>query len=207
METVRKTRPVLILFAHPALRKSRVNKRLIETLVDLEHITFHDLYEAYPDFDIDVNREQALLTDHEVIIFHHPFYWYSAPAILKEWQDLVLQHGWAYGNEGKALCGKLMLSVISAGGREEAYQQGGSNRYTIGELLSPFDQTAHLCGMDYLPPFVIHGTHQLTDEDIAAHARAYRSVVVALRDGRIDLEAARQYPRLNSRLDAVIAKG
>jgi glutathione-regulated potassium-efflux system ancillary protein KefG len=197
----------LILFAHPALQKSRVNSRLIREVQDLDQVTLHDLYEAYPDFDIDVKAEQELLTSHEVIIFHHPFYWYSVPAILKEWQDLVLQHGWAYGREGRALCGKLLLSVISAGGGEETYQASGHNRYTIRELLAPFDQAAHLCGMGYLPPFVIHGTHELTDGEIDDHARDYRRTIVALRDDRIDLQSARQYPRLNSRLDAVIVGG
>ena len=35
-------------------------------------MTFHDLYEAYPDFDIDVRREQALLLAHDVIVLPAP---------------------------------------------------------------------------------------------------------------------------------------
>ena len=79
---------VLILFAHPALEKSRVNLRLIREVRDLPGITFHDLYETYPDFLIDVKREQKLMEDHQIIVLQHPFYWYSTPAILKEWQEL-----------------------------------------------------------------------------------------------------------------------
>ena len=94
---------VLILFAHPALEKSRVNKRLIRAVENIDNITLHDLYEEYPDFDVDIKREQKLLTEHEVIILHHPFYWYSTPALLKQWEDLVLEHGWAYGSKGKRL--------------------------------------------------------------------------------------------------------
>ena len=63
----------------------------------MEGVRLHDLYEAYPDFLIDVEAEQALLLEHDVIVFQHPVYWYSSPAILKEWQDLVLEHGFAYG--------------------------------------------------------------------------------------------------------------
>ena len=197
-------RRVLILFAHPALQKSRVNRVLVQGLDQLDGVTFHDLYELYPDFDIDVQVEQRLLVDHDVVVFHHPFFWYSTPAILKEWQDLVLEHGWAYGRDGKALHGKLLLSAITTGGGESAYQKEGYNRHTMRELLAPIVQTARLCGMDYLPPFVAHGTHAMTNSDIRAHASDYRRVIEALRDGTIDVEAARGYPRLNSDLGAVI---
>ena len=87
---------ILILFAHPALEKSRVNKLLIEGMDTMEGITFHDLYQAYPEFDIDVQREQALMEEHDIIVFHHPFYWYSTPAIIKEYLDLVFEHGYSF---------------------------------------------------------------------------------------------------------------
>jgi glutathione-regulated potassium-efflux system ancillary protein KefG len=195
--------PVLILFGHPAIQKSRVNRILIREIQDLPGITFHDLYDAYPDLDIDVPREQSLLQEHEIIVLHHPFYWYSTPAIIKEWEDLVLTHGWAYGRTGTALRGKTLLSAITTGGREEAYQKGGHNRFTIRELLAPIEQTAYLCGMNYLPPFVVHGTHLFGQSEMEHHAGEYRRLIVALRDGTLDLEAAQAYPRLNSDLDAL----
>jgi glutathione-regulated potassium-efflux system ancillary protein KefG len=201
METVRR---VLILFAHPALRRSRVNRRMIEAVRGLDGVVVNDLYEAYPELDIDVEREQRLLEQHDVVVFQHPFYWYSSPAILKEWQDLVLEHGWAYGRDGRALEGKLLLSVITAGGGEEAYRHDGSNRFTVRELLAPIEQTARLCRMEYLPPFVVHGTHRLADADISRYASDYRRALAALRDGRLDLTAVRRLPRLNADLDAVI---
>jgi glutathione-regulated potassium-efflux system ancillary protein KefG len=129
--------------------------------------------EAYPDFDIDVAREQRLLLAHDVIVMQHPFFWYSTPPIVKQWEDLVLEHGWAYGRQGTALHGKRIMHVISAGGREAAYQHGGYNRFTIDELLAPLEQTAVLCGLQWLPPFVVHGTHRLTDEEISAQADRY----------------------------------
>ena len=82
-------RRLLLLFAHPAVHKSRVNHLLLSHVQSLPGITVNDLYEAYPRFLINVAREQALLLEHDVIIFQHPFYWYSSPAILKQWQDLV----------------------------------------------------------------------------------------------------------------------
>jgi len=195
---------VLILFAHPALQKSRVNAILIDAVRDLDGVTFQDLYEAYPELDIDVRREQELLTAHDVVVLQHPFFWYSTPAILKEWQDLVLEHGWAYGSRGNALRGKCMLSAITTGGREGAYRHEGLNRFSVRELLRPIEQTAHLCGMVYLPPYVVHGTHGMARPRMEEHARDYRRLIAALRDGRLDLEAARDRQRINADLDSLI---
>jgi glutathione-regulated potassium-efflux system ancillary protein KefG len=192
---------ILILFAHPALHKSRVNKVLIGAVNDLTDVTFHDLYEAYPEFDIDIRREQDLLVEHEIIIFQHPLFWYSTPAILKEWQDLVLEHNWAYGSKGNALRDKLFLNVVTTGGRESAYQKNGYNRFTVRQLLAPIEQTVYLCGMIYLPPFVVHGTHGMASEEAEKHARDYRSVVEELRDGKIDIEEVSALSRLNLRID------
>lgn len=198
-------RRILVLFAHPVLERSRVNRRLMEAVRGLEGVRVHDLYEAYPTLAIDVRREQQLLLEHDVVVFQHPFYWYSTPAILKEWQDLVLEHGWAYGATGKTLVGKITFNALTAGGPATAYRREGYNRFTLRELLSPYDQTAHLCGMRYLAPFAVHGTLRLqTDEDVAPHGREYRRLLEALRDGRLDLERATRVERLNDDLDSLL---
>lgn len=154
----------------------------------LDGVTFHDLYERYYDFQLDVAYEQQLLAAHDLIVFQHPLYWYSSPAILKEWQDLVLEYGFAYGERGTALHGKRLLSVLSAGGPQDAYTKEGYNRFTLRELLTPFEQTARLCGMEYLPPFVVHNSRALADDEINRHAAEYRRLLETLRDGG---EAAR----------------
>jgi glutathione-regulated potassium-efflux system ancillary protein KefG len=195
---------VLVLFAHPAIRKSRVNRVLVDAIRGVDGITVHDLYEAYPAHDIDVAREQRLLTDHRIVVFQHPLYWYSTPSILKEWQDLVLQHGWAYGHDGTALHGKLFVSAITTGGSEESYRHGGPHRHTIHELLTPIRQMAWLCGMDSLPPFVVHGTLGLDRDAVDRHASDYLRILEALRDGAIDLHAVREFPRLNHDLETAL---
>lgn len=197
-------RRILIAFAHPAFERSRVNRSLAGAVRELPGVTFHDLYEAYPDFDINIQHEQELLLQHDVLVLQHPFYWYSTPALVKQWEDLVLEHGWAYGAKGTALVGKIALSVLSTGGREEAYRREGRNRYTMRELLVPIAQSFALCGMEYLPPFVAHGAHGMTEEVLARHTNDYRRVIEALRDDTLDLSAARQQPRLNWDLDLVI---
>ncbi len=196
---------ILILFAHPALENSRINRHLIRAVRDLESVTIHDLYEAYPHFHINVRQEQALLESHDIIIFQHPFYWYSSPALLKEWQDLVLEHGFAYGHQGTALHGKKFLSAITTGGGAHAYSPEGHNRFSLREFLLPFEQTAYLCGMEYLPPFVIYGTHHIhQSQEIAQQAQNYRQAIAALRDDRIHWNELHQCEYFNQNLGRVI---
>lgn len=191
-------RKILVLFAHPVLERSRVNRRLADAAQAVDGVTFHDLYEAYPTLDIDVRHEQELLQAHDVVVFQHPFYWYSTPAILKEWQDLVLEHGWAYGEDGRALEGKITFNAVTTGGPASAYRREGENRFTMRELLSPYDQTAHLCRMRYLPPFTVHAALRLRgDEQVSPHADVYRRLLIALRDDTLDLRTAQGLPLLN----------
>lgn len=195
------SRKILVLLAHPMLERSRVNRHLAASASDLEGVLLHDLYEAYPSLGIDVRREQSLLEAHDVVVFQHPFYWYSAPPIVKQWQDLVLEHGWAYGRGGTHLQGKLTFNAVSTGGPQSAYHPEGANRFTLRQLLAPFDQTAHLCRMRFLAPFVVHSALRLESaESLQPHGEAYRRLLVALRDGTLDLEAASTALTLNTLL-------
>lgn len=184
---------ILILFAHPRLEKSRINLHLIKGITTISGVTFRDLYEEYPDFDVDVKSEQQFLLDHDIIVFHHPFYWYSAPPLVKQWIDLVLAHGWAYGSTGRMLEGKYWLQVITSGGPEASYQPTGGNRFTIRDYLIPFDQTARLCKMTFLPPLAIQGTHRMTPEELGIHSDRYRNLIAGLADGSINPEKLNRF--------------
>lgn len=195
---------ILVLFAHPALEKSRVNKSLIKQIENIENVTFHDLYEEYPDFYIDIKKEQKLLTGNDIIIFHHPLYWYSIPALLKQWEDLVLEHNWAYGSKGNALVGKKFIQVITTGGTSQAYKKNSFNRFTIREFLIPIEQTAVLCGMIYLPPYLIQGTHKLTRNEIETYAAEYHKFILNLSQEKIDLNDLLKYETSNDFLEKLI---
>ena len=171
---------VLVLFSHPRLEKSRVNVAMLRASPHVPEITVRDLYEEYPDFAIDVNREKDLLLMNDIIIWHHPFFWYSSPPLLKAWIDAVLEVGWAYGPGGIALTGKVAFNAITSGGPREAYGHEARNRYTIREFLAPFEQTARLCHMEYLPPFMVQGTHRLSEEAIMQHAMDYAALLQGL---------------------------
>lgn len=177
---------ILVIFAHPRFSASIVQKAMAAAIAGLEGVTFHDLYAAYPDFEIDVPAEQQRLMAHDVIILQHPLYWYSSPAIIKEWLDLVLENGWAYGPGGTKLAGKFLMSAVSAGGSSAAYGSGGRNRFDVASFLAPFNQTAHLCNMGWLAPFVVHSGRRMPPEDLSARAEAYHDVIIGLRDGRLD---------------------
>lgn len=176
---------VLLIFAHPALESSRINKVLVEGIDQIPGLHFHDLYQHYPDFYINVQREQELLLQHDIVIWQHPLYWYSTPPLLKQWIDLTLEHGWAYGSTGIFLKGKKLLSVITAGGGRKAYEAGGSNHYSIQEFLRPLEQTAKLCGMAYLPPYVIHSTHSIDEANAWKIREEYHSFLKGLIAGDI----------------------
>ena len=188
---------VLILFAHPRFEKSKTNRALLAGVDKIEGVTLNDLYEQYPDFNIDVEREKELLVRHDVIIWHYPFYMYSAPAMLKQWMDLVLEYGWAHGSRGNALKDKIVFNALTAGGARESYATNQHNRFTLREFLVPFEQTAALCKMIYLPPFAVHGTHLLTDKQLADHVALYHKLLGRLTTGDIPLESICRYEYLN----------
>ena len=178
---------ILILFAHPLYEKSRIHKALKKAIPETSDITFRDLYELYPDFNINIVQEQQLLDEHDIVIWQHPVYWYSVPPLLKQWIDMVLEFGWAYGPGGDKLKGKYVMNVVSAGGQRAVYAPEGRNRFTIKQFFAPLDQTATLCNMKYLAPFVVHGTHSLTNDEIQEHALQYKMMLSKLLNGEIDL--------------------
>lgn len=164
---------ILLLYAHPANHHSRVNRQMIAAARSLPNVTVHDLYENYPDFLIDVRREQEALMSSDLIVLQHPLQWYSMPSLMKEWLDVVLEHGWAYGHEGHALRGKDFLLAVTTGGPQKAYSPEGYHRRPFTEFLPPYEQTAILCGMRWNDPLVFHGARLADEAAIEAHVQSY----------------------------------
>ena len=201
-------RRILVLLAHPSLERSEVNRPLMEATAKIDGVTLIDLYAEYPGFDIDVDREQARLLEHDVIVFLHPLYWYSTPSILKEWQDLVLEHGFAYGTCGTALHSKIFFNAITAGGSEAAYCAKGYNQFTIRELFHPLEQTAMLCGMTYLPPYALFSSRTAVEEGrLALHISNWIRLLQALRDDELDIVSAQGLANLNGQIDSLSRGG
>ncbi|MDM5318186.1 NAD(P)H-dependent oxidoreductase [Fictibacillus sp. b24] len=168
----------LVIIAHPNLQTSTVNKRWAEEIEKQDHVTVRKLYDLYPDGKVNVEDEQRMLLEHDRIVLQFPFYWYSSPSLLKEWQDAVLLYGWAYGPGGDSLHGKELVIAISTGGPQVSYQAGGYNHYSISELLRPFQATSNLIGTRYIAPFVFHSAIRASEESVEQSAAEYVSYVL-----------------------------
>jgi glutathione-regulated potassium-efflux system ancillary protein KefF len=169
---------ILVLVAHPELEQSRANRRLADAALALQQrasgrVAVRDLYALYPDYLIDVDAEQAALAAARLVVWQHPIRWYGMPPLLKLWCDDVLAFGWAYGPGGTMLRGKDVWLVASTGGADDSYRPDGYNRYFFDAFLPPYEQTAALCGMRFLPPLVLHGAHRASDAELAEHAQTY----------------------------------
>ncbi|MEW6706655.1 MAG: NAD(P)H-dependent oxidoreductase [Pseudomonadota bacterium] len=187
----------LVLGAHPDLARSHVNRALAEACRGVPGVAYRDLYALYPDYLIDVPAEQAALAEARLVVWQHPIQWYSMPPLMKLWVDEVLRLGWAYGAGGTALRGKDLWLVASTGSPEEAYRPGGRQRdqadpalpggltstggggnaawgrYSFDAFLPPYEQTATLCGMRFLPPMLLHGAHRVSDAALAGHVQTF----------------------------------
>jgi len=196
-------RRILVLFAHPSLERSEINARCLAEARACDAATVVDLYAEYPDYRIDIDAEQQRLRDHDVLVFLFPLYWYSTPALLKEWQDLVLEHGFAYGSEGRALADKFFIAACSAGGPETAYRADGFNRHALRELLRPLEQTARLCRMRPLPPFALFGARTAVLEGrVEEHRSHFRDLLQALAHGSLEAWADSDAETVNTLLAA-----
>ncbi|MEM6505730.1 MAG: NAD(P)H-dependent oxidoreductase [Planctomycetota bacterium] len=168
---------IMNLVFHPDLNQSRVNRLWKQQLEASNKIhTSRELYTDYPDFKIDVEREQHLLLDHDRIIFQFPFYWYSCPPLLKKWLDDVLTYQFAYGSKGDKLKGKDLQLILSVGGQEKYYS--GFNIYaTIYDLLRPFQLTANLCQMNYMLPVWMYQADSVTEDVIRQHGEQWAAMI------------------------------
>jgi len=170
---------ILVITAHPQMEHSRVNRRLMHGASRVTGIganrtvLVRDLYALYPDYLIDVGEEQALLAAAKLVVWQHPIHWYSMPPLMKLWVDEVLAFGWAYGPDGNALRQKDLWLVATTGGPEDSYRPDSYNRYFFDAFLPPYEQTAALCGMRFLPPLMLHGAHKASEAEIRAHADVY----------------------------------
>jgi glutathione-regulated potassium-efflux system ancillary protein KefF len=168
---------IYVLAAHPNWRDSRVDRLLLEQARDAAGVQVQDLYGRYPDYDIDVGHEQANVQAARLLVLLHPIQWYSMPALLKLWLDEVLRYGWAFGRSGTALRGKDLWLVATTGGSESSWRPQGSDAF-----LPPYEQTAALCGLRFLPPLLLHGAHRLPAEQVEAHVAVFRQRLASYPD-------------------------
>lgn len=168
---------ILVIHAHPYPSRSRATRALLAAARELADVEIHSLYERYPDFDIDVSFEQAALARADLIVWLHPIYWYSPPALMKLWFEKVLSFRWAYGPSGNALRGKSCLWATTTGGDEGAYNENGIHNAGFPSFHAPVEQTARFCGMTWLAPIIVHGAHSVDDKTLQQKAREFTQVL------------------------------
>jgi glutathione-regulated potassium-efflux system ancillary protein KefF len=165
---------ILVVHAHPYAGRSRAGGALLAAIRDLPGLEVRSIYDLYPDFDIDAVAERQALERADVVVLLHPLYWYTTPALLKHWFDVVLVKGWAYGDGGTALKGKQCLWVTTTGGGEDAFTEQGKHAHPIGAFSPVIEQTVRFCGMRWLEPFVVYGGHKISDDELRAAAALLR---------------------------------
>ena len=173
------TKPtVALIYAHPYAERSLANRELLKAIDGLAFVEQRPLYDLYPDFDIDADAERARLEAVDLIVLQHPVYWYSMPALLKQWIDEVFAIGWAYGEGARALAGKQLQWVVTTGADFKAYAADGPHGHPFEVFEAPVRQTALFCGMEWLEPIVVHDAHA-DQAQVAAAGQRYRQRLVA----------------------------
>jgi glutathione-regulated potassium-efflux system ancillary protein KefF len=172
---------ILVILAHPYPQRSRACAALVEAIRDLPGVEVRSLYDLYPDFDVDRATEQAALERARLVVWLHPLFWYTVPALMKHWLDEVLVRGFAYGPDGSALAGKDVLWATTTGGDHWAFSEAGRHQRPFDEFVPVIEQTARFCGLNWLAPFVVHGAHEIPDEALRDAGRRLRGRLVAWR--------------------------
>lgn len=171
----------LVIIAHPDLASSNVNRCWFNKLNQYyDQITLHDLYSHYPSHKIDPSFEQSLIENHQNLVIQFPIYWFNCPPLLKQWLDEVMTYGWAFGSLGNKLKNKKVGLAVSAGIKEADYCESGHYKYTLEQILRPFELTMNYVQADYQPIFAIYGSNnepdypdKITQNDIEKSADHY----------------------------------
>ena len=171
---------ILVIYAHPYPGRSRACAALVAAMTESEDIEVRSLYDLYPDFAIDVEAEQRVLAAADVIVWQHPIFWYTPPALQKLWFEKVLSPGFAYGPGGDAVRDKGCLWVVTTGGDDADYDPMGLHGHVFDTFAAVVRQTALFCNMTWLDPLVVHAATRIDDETLYAWGARYRARLIEL---------------------------
>ncbi|WP_268912388.1 NAD(P)H-dependent oxidoreductase [Lentilactobacillus sp. SPB1-3] len=142
-----------ILVSHPQIKGSGTQKFLETTGKYFSNNFFESIDLTYPDGDIDIDTEQDRLREADRIIFQFPMYWYQAPDSLSRYMQDVFTR--KYVESQRALRDKELGIVVSIGDALSQFQLGGSEHFTLSELMAPYAAFANKAGMKFLPIFPV----------------------------------------------------
>ena len=112
-------RKVVILLAHPNIKESQANKALVDAVSDMEGVAVFNLYELSQEIAFNIDEWSKIISDASAVIYQFPFYWMSAPSLLKKWQDEVF----TFLSKTPAVAGKPLTVVTTTGSEYEQWRQ------------------------------------------------------------------------------------
>ena len=112
---------------------------------------------------IDAEQKQLLWADG--LIFIYPLWWFTPPAMLKGWFDVVLSHGVAFEYSNNGVTGllkhKKALVLITAGATEDWFQQNDALEISYRPIT---DGTLAFCGIENVSHEIYYDVVNISDE-------------------------------------------
>ncbi len=155
---------VLLISGHPDLSRSVANKEILKRLDTTRLFTIHKLDEACTNYQIDVQAEQALLSQAGIVVFQFPLYWSTYPALMKLWFDEVFTYNFAFGPEGGKLKNKKVILSITCGATENSYQPGEFNFLPLEQYIQAAVHPIKAAQMDIVDTIITFEMNSTTDE-------------------------------------------
>ena len=112
---------VVVLLAHPNMENSQANKALFDAIKDIEDVAIFNLYEMLEQDILNMDAWSRIISHANAVVYQFPFYWMSAPSLLKKWQDGIF----TYLAKTPAVAGKPLLVATTTGSEFDAYRSGG----------------------------------------------------------------------------------
>jgi len=176
----------LIIVSHPQPQQSVAIAALQQAARGVEGIVIRHLDALYADSDmIDLAAEQQAHEAADRIVYLYPTHWFNTTPMLKAYMNRVWAYGWAFGPEGRALQGKELQIVTTAGASEFTYSTEGLIHSTMDEVLTPMKASALYVGMKYNAPLAFYSAMGLQGPQLAAMAAEFVACLHAPAGSRI----------------------
>ena len=160
----------LVIVSHPTPQQSVAIKALQQVAEAHDKVTVRHLDQLYGTDSnaFDIAAEQQAHEAADRIIYLYPTHWFNTTPMLKAYLNQVWTYGWAFGPEGKALQGKELQIVTTAGASEFTYSHAGLIESTMDEVLSPMKASALYVGMKYRAPLAFYSAMGLDEASLDA---------------------------------------
>lgn len=171
----------LVIVSHPYQENSHTISALEKIAQNQLQVTIRNLDLIYGQ-DIshfDVNMEQAACAAADRIVYLFPIHWFNLTPMLKAYLNEVWTYGWAFGPEGKALAGKEMQVVTTAGASQYTYSADGMIESTMDAVLTPMKASALYVGMTYLPPLALYEAMGVSGDRLETFAEQFKLALTA----------------------------